>query len=420
MNQGTQLLTSEDSGDKPVAWFGRDIIRCGLAIVLTGLFAGCMASGDTPEDELEQGRLLCDRNQHSDAIPHLSRAIEGLANKTDAYYLRGVAQERTDQLAAARDDYLACLENNPDHLPARNNLAVVFARLKKPDEAIRHLDLAIRAEPKNVLAIRNRALCRHDLGLYAEALDDYDLAIGLADDDPATWFQRGNLRLDMGEYAAAIADFDRCISLDDQFAPAFMNRGVAKYGTGDEDAGDRDVERARQLSPQLPIPKMPQFETAPAAAEALALAAKPRANGWNEDRLTAAIQFLESAGLDVAEASAPLSISPEAPNWTLLTVGGQGGEFRILLGLAHSDDLADEALADKDAIPELSPQLVEKLCAFDGQQGLLIFRLDLGWEIPIRWEADWKPTTADFVPAGFRLQFPGNADSPQNSVQDVP
>jgi len=82
--------------------------------------------------------LLELRNDAAGAKAEFSRAIDLEANYADAWYNRGVAMERTQQLDSAAANYQVCLRIRPDHTLAAtglDRLARQGVRIKVPKNA---------------------------------------------------------------------------------------------------------------------------------------------------------------------------------------------------------------------------------------------------------------------------------------------
>lgn len=215
------------------------------------LTAGCMNSADTPEVAMERGRILAERQQFEEAIPHYSRAIEGLPENGEAYYLRGVAYENLGLPEKALADYTESVKLDPTRVDAMNNQGVVLAKLEKYQDAIDTFTRLLDISPDHGLALRNRALSRQDLGKTDEALIDYGKAIEREPKEPVNYLQRGNIYLEKNQLTEAEADYSRAIDLNAQFARAWVNRGIARYRQGKKAEGLKDLRHAETLDENI-------------------------------------------------------------------------------------------------------------------------------------------------------------------------
>lgn len=76
-------------------------------------------------------------------------------NSADAHVQIGAALAADGDVRAARAAYLQALQIEPQHPAALNNLAVLDLWSGSPQEAARHLALALSAEPQGAIARRN-------------------------------------------------------------------------------------------------------------------------------------------------------------------------------------------------------------------------------------------------------------------------
>jgi tetratricopeptide (TPR) repeat protein len=68
--------------------------------------------------------------------------------------------------------------------------------------------------------------------MSAEAVADYDLAIKLDPKSVLAYNGRGEAKNKLNRFAEAISDFSQAIALDPKLASAYQNRGFAYYKLG--------------------------------------------------------------------------------------------------------------------------------------------------------------------------------------------
>ena len=96
-----------------------------------------------------------------------------------------------------------------------------------------------------------RALAKRAHDDIAGALADDSEAIKLDPTNATAYRNRGALFVDAGELTHAIADFDRAVSIDPNDALALYRRGQAKRKSGDTAGGDADIAAAKALKPDI-------------------------------------------------------------------------------------------------------------------------------------------------------------------------
>uniref|UniRef100_UPI0040568A10 tetratricopeptide repeat protein n=1 Tax=Alistipes sp. TaxID=1872444 RepID=UPI0040568A10 len=87
--------------------------------------------------------------------------------------------------------------------------------------------IALEKNPVFTIAYTYRAITRSRLGNYDDALQDFQEAIDLRPDLPNPYYSRGITRLLNQQFEEAIEDFDQFILQENKVADAYLNRGVA-------------------------------------------------------------------------------------------------------------------------------------------------------------------------------------------------
>ncbi len=87
--------------------------------------------------------------------------------------------------------------------------------------------IALEMNPVYTIAYTYRAITRSRLGNYEDALKDFQEAINLRPDLPNPYYSRGVTRLLNQQFQEAIEDFDQFIMQEDKVADAYLNRGMA-------------------------------------------------------------------------------------------------------------------------------------------------------------------------------------------------
>jgi Tfp pilus assembly protein PilF len=129
---------------------------------------------------------------------------------------RGMAVERAENLAEAKEDYEKAIEINPDYANAYNN----------------------------------RGNIKLKLGDYVGAIEDYNRAIGLNELFVEAHCNRGIARENLGDLPGAIQDFSRAIELDSEYGDAYLHRGSAKESLGDYTGALLDFDKVLEIDPE--------------------------------------------------------------------------------------------------------------------------------------------------------------------------
>jgi Zn-dependent protease len=105
----------------------------------------------------------------------------------------------------------------------------------------------LKRQPKNQLALADRAQAYAQLGQLAQARLDLDALIKLDDQRGDYYLQRANLRHQLKDYKGAIADTDAALRLDAQNAAAYEIRSYAHQALGDSKRASNDFQKSQTL-----------------------------------------------------------------------------------------------------------------------------------------------------------------------------
>ncbi len=112
--------------------------------------------------------------------------------------------------------------------------------------------IALELNPVYTIAYTYRAITRSRLGNYDDALKDFQEAIDLRPDLPNPYYSRGVTRLLNQQFKEAIADFDQFIMQEDKVADAYLNRGVAYLYLKDTVKAYENFDRAVRTNREYP------------------------------------------------------------------------------------------------------------------------------------------------------------------------
>ena len=82
---------------------------------------------------------------------------------------------------------------------------------------------------------------------YQLGIQDYDIAIRIDPRNILAYNSRGAAYHQLSQPVRAIQDYDEVIRLDPEFAGAYVDRGLANTDLGNDDLAQRDFDRASEL-----------------------------------------------------------------------------------------------------------------------------------------------------------------------------
>jgi serine/threonine protein kinase/lipoprotein NlpI len=181
------------------------------------LLAGARVRREPGKAEVLHGALqLLDQAEGITGLPP-SRALwedraayrEALGDRQGAAQARAQAGEI--EPATAQEHYL---------------VAMTYARSRRYDLAVRHLDTAIRLHPRHYWSFAQRGLCHLERNELELAASDLSVCIGLWPEFAWGYLNRGAVLARCGRRAEAIADYDAALRCDPNLSAVFLNRGL--------------------------------------------------------------------------------------------------------------------------------------------------------------------------------------------------
>jgi len=129
------------------------------------------------------------------------------------------------------------------------------APLGDVEQALAGLDMALRLEPRNAMALQLRGELHSRLGRYTEAVTDFDATLAVEPHSTAALSGRGSARRALGRHEAAVADFDAALVLEAATAQLLASRGATKLELGWYREAANDFAAALKLQPGFSLAK---------------------------------------------------------------------------------------------------------------------------------------------------------------------
>ncbi len=192
------------------------------------------------------------------AIFYYKKAIHIDPNCAEAYYNLGVASEikYKDNTKKAEEAYEKAIKlNNDDYsfVRASLNLARIYRKQKKFDDAILLLREAVKKEPAFAPLYNETGLTYFDSNLYDFAINNFKKAIDVEEQKkyPEAATNLGVVYLKQGKLAKAIAQFEEAIKMDDKFPGSHYNYGNALVINGFYEKAKAHLKKAILLNPDF-------------------------------------------------------------------------------------------------------------------------------------------------------------------------
>jgi tetratricopeptide (TPR) repeat protein len=241
----------------------------GLGYFLTGLVDEADKKADDAEHDYDQAlkaqpnaaepltaliRLEVQEKQAPKALQRLDAVIASAPNNGLAHNLKAELLASQGQTDAAIAAYQQALQAAPAWAPAYHGLAIAQLALKHNDDAVHTLQQGIDKTQGNVSLISDLATLYERLSRPDDAIALYD---GLLAKNPKALYAANNLAMLLVTYKSDPADLARAQRLADQLASLSVvdvidTRGWVKFKTGDYRGAESLLQQAVDKAPDSP------------------------------------------------------------------------------------------------------------------------------------------------------------------------
>ncbi len=221
------------------------------------------------------GKRMIDTGKYEKGLKYYNKAIDIYALEGSAFYNRGNAYRGLEKYKEAIKDYLKSIELDSEigNQYAYNNIAVSYESLGDYKNAIKYINLAIKAYPKSGLYFENRGWYNLQLEKFKQAEKDYEEAgkvylkyknTRMYENCPKSkklihcqmdsWYYNslGLAKENLGNFKGALDNYNKAIEInfpkeEEEKYIWFNNRGNVKYELGDEKGACKDYKFAASI-----------------------------------------------------------------------------------------------------------------------------------------------------------------------------
>jgi len=170
-------------------------------------------NAESAEADMLAGEALDEMKDKAGATQQFRAAVKADPKEPNVHFGLGYLLWGLLQLDEAAQEFLAELDNNPDHALALTYLADCHMKLNKPEGAIALLERAIRIDPSTGLAHLDLGILLCNAGRKDEALRELEIAVNLNPDDENVHWQLARFYQATGRRDEAKAEFEKTKSL---------------------------------------------------------------------------------------------------------------------------------------------------------------------------------------------------------------
>ena len=167
---------------------------------------------------------------------------------------RVVLNREFREKAAAEEaiGYEVMIEKESEHTALRDDVAMLYLELGRPDEAVVHFEAAARLKPDSVASYFNLGAALMLAGRLEEAGRRYQEALRIDADHVGAHNNLGNLLEGRGELDAALEHYREALRLQPLYARAHNNVGSILMRLGKLDEALSHLRESLQLDGQIP------------------------------------------------------------------------------------------------------------------------------------------------------------------------
>jgi Flp pilus assembly protein TadD len=136
-----------------------------------------------------------------------------------------------------------------DNVVARGNLAVAFSQVGRNDEALVHLNEALRIDPTDAVSNNCMGLLLSGRGEHADAVAHFRIVLRYKPEYYAVHNNLGLTLATQGKLDEAIAEYHESLRLEPTYTPAMSNLGAALISRGEVDKAEPLLREAVRLTP---------------------------------------------------------------------------------------------------------------------------------------------------------------------------
>ena len=166
-------------------------------------------NAESAEADMLAGEAYDELKNDARALAEFQAAVKADPTAPDVHFGYGYLLWRVLKFSEAEKAFRSELENNPEHALALAYLGDTEIRLHHSDQAVPHLEHAVRIQPSVAIAHLDLGIIYESQGRKNDAVRELTTAESLSPDDPSIHWRLGRFYESMGQKAEAKSEFDK-------------------------------------------------------------------------------------------------------------------------------------------------------------------------------------------------------------------
>lgn len=183
---------------------------------------------------IQKANIFSKRDNHEKAVEFLKIALKYTDDYADVYNLIGMEYLFMDQLELAKENFIKCLEEEPEEQSSLYNVIYCFEFLEQYDEAIAFLTQYIDNNPYSEIAWHQLGRLNYSIKNYEEAYTAFDYATVIDEFFMGAYMEKAKSLERLGRFEEAIENYKETIRLEDPTSYALLRIGKCNEKLGNE------------------------------------------------------------------------------------------------------------------------------------------------------------------------------------------
>lgn len=166
---------------------------------------------------LEKGEYFESQNNFDEANKYYEEMIRLFPLNYYGWFKRGLTRRKNDDNKGAIEDYTKSISLEPVY-QAFANRAVAFLALNDKESALKDLNEALRLNPNDDIALRNRGQLKIVQGDFLESINDFDEAIKISPENPHSFHCRAFAKYKINDKKGAKEDWKKALDMGYEIA----------------------------------------------------------------------------------------------------------------------------------------------------------------------------------------------------------
>lgn len=200
---------------------------------------------------IQKAILLSKKGEHQKAVEFLEIALKYTDDYADVYSLIGMEYLFMDNLEAAKENFIKCLEEDKDDYSALYNVIYCFDFLEQRKEAVEFLNSFINENPYSEVAWHQLGIEYYELEEYELAIRAFDFAIVIDELFLGAYIEKAKSLERLKKYKEAIECYNHTLEIDDPTPYAYLRIGQCFEELGNIDKAIKYYRKATIEDPTL-------------------------------------------------------------------------------------------------------------------------------------------------------------------------